>query len=74
MLVQAWQASDGSLHKTEKECTIQEAKIKAEFAFNELYNKYSCYGKLEVGSTKDFREIVQEYSELFQYWIDIKEE
>lgn len=74
MLVQAWQANDGSLHKTEKECTIQEAKIKAEFAFNELYNKYPCYGKLEIGSTKDFREIVQEYSELFQYWIDIKEE
>ncbi len=73
MLVQAWQASDGSLHKTEKACNLQEDKIKAEYAFNELYNKYACYGKIELTNTQDLRELVQAYPELFQYWIDIME-
>ena len=53
-------------------CDLQEDKIKAEKSFTELYNKYSIYGKIEITNIKDFREMVQGYSELFQYWINTK--
>ena len=65
----AYEASDGSLWKTEEECNLQEDKLKAEKSFEDLYNRYTCYGNL---NPKDLKEIVQNYPDLFQYWIDTK--
>ena len=68
----AYEASDGSLWKTEEECKLQEDKLKAEESFQNLYNRFSNYGEIKIKSTQEFREMVQSYPDLFQYWIDTK--
>ena len=65
----AYEASDGSLWITEEECKLQEDKLKAEKSFEDLCNRHTCYGKIDPD---DLKEIVQNYSDLFQYWIDTK--
>tara|TARA_R110002020_G_scaffold337074_1_gene552585 strand:- start:720 stop:941 length:222 start_codon:yes stop_codon:yes gene_type:complete len=67
----AYEASDGSLWKTEEECILQENKIKADKSFEDLYDRWTCHGKIEPD---DLEDIVHQYPDLFQYWIDTKEE
>ena len=65
----AYEASDGSLWKTKDECNLHENKINAEKSFDDLCNRHTCYGKLDPDDLKD---IVQQYPDLFQYWINTK--
>jgi hypothetical protein len=68
MLVQAWQASDGSLHRTEARYIHHEKCIEMDKKFEKFFTDTSIYGEIRFDSKQDLLEMVKSNREVFE-WI-----
>lgn len=72
--VEAFQASDGSLHVTEELCAKHERHLKAlalmEDMFNPTINPFFIYGEIKLYTDQDVYEFVNKFSEAIKYILE----